>query len=47
MPEENIQDLKEIPPEVKDALTITPVETVEEVLTALDIPFRTAVPQAI
>ena len=47
IPAENIQDLKEIPPEVKDALTITPVETVEEVLTALDIPFRTAVPQAI
>ena len=47
IPTENIQDLKEIPPEVKDALTITPVETVEEVLTALDIPFRTAVPQAI
>ena len=47
MPEENIQDLKETPTEVKDVLTITSAKTVEEVLTAPGIPFRTAVPQAI
>lgn len=32
IPKENISDLKDVPAEVKDQLTVVPVETVEEVL---------------
>ena len=37
IPEENADDLKDVAEEVKEALTITPVSTVEEVLQALQI----------
>ncbi|MBE5807077.1 MAG: endopeptidase La [Clostridiales bacterium] len=37
IPKENVRDLKDVAQEVKDALEITPVETVKEVLSALCI----------
>jgi ATP-dependent Lon protease len=44
IPKDNTGDLKDVAEEVKRSLTITPVSTVEEVLTALDIPVRWAAP---
>ena len=38
IPRENVQDLKDVAGEVLDQLDITPVDTVEEVLSALGIP---------
>lgn len=37
IPKENIDDLRDVAAEVRDRLEITPVESIEEVLTALDI----------
>ena len=47
IPRENLQDLKDVPAEVKDQLNITPVDTVEDVLCSLNIPCRSSVPHAI
>ena len=47
IPRENLQDLKEVPEEVREQLTITPVDTAEDVLSALQISFRTTIPRAI
>ena len=44
IPKDNTGDLKDVAEEVKRSLTITPVSTVEEVLTALDIPVHWAAP---
>ena len=38
IPRDNLDDLKDVEDEVKNALTITPVSTVEEVLQVLEIP---------
>ena len=38
IPRDNVDDLKDVAPEVRQALTITPVSSVEEVLEALNIP---------
>lgn len=37
IPADNVDDLRDVAPEVKEALTITPVETVRDVLSALQI----------
>ena len=42
IPRENLDDLKDVADEVKKALDITPVVSVEEVLLALGIPVETA-----
>ena len=47
IPRANVDDLKEVADEVKKALTITPVATVEEVLLALNIPASPSLPRAI
>jgi len=47
IPRENLDDLKDVADEVKRALTITPVSTVEEVLLALGILVHSAMPKAI
>ena len=47
IPRENVDDLKDVAEEVKRALTITPVSTVEEVLLALGISVTPAMPRAI
>ena len=46
IPRENLDDLKEVAEEVKKALEITPVSTVEEVLPALNIPVKSTMPRA-
>ena len=46
IPKDNLNDLRDVAQEVKDQLDIIPVSTVEEVLTALDIPCRFAVQKA-
>ncbi len=46
IPRENLDDLKEVAEEVKKALEITPVSTVEEVLPALNIPVNSTMPRA-
>lgn len=43
IPRDNLDDLKDVEDEVKNALTITPVSTVEEVMQALDIPVCSAI----
>ncbi len=47
IPKDNVDDLKDVAEEVRQALKITPVSTVEEVLLALDIPVTPAMPRAI
>ena len=47
IPRDNVDDLKDVAGEVRQALRITPVSTVEEVLLALNIPFAPAMPRAI
>ena len=47
IPRDNVDDLKDVAEEVKQALTITPVSAVEDVLLALDIPVESAMPRAI
>jgi ATP-dependent Lon protease len=47
IPRDNVDDLKDVAEEVRQALRITPVSTVEEVLLALDIPVDPAMPRAI
>jgi len=47
IPKDNVDDLKDVAEEVKRALEIVPVNTVEEVLLALDIPVQPAMPKAI
>ncbi|MBQ8954853.1 MAG: endopeptidase La [Clostridia bacterium] len=47
IPRENVDDLKDVAQEVKEALVITPVSTVEEVLLALGIPVKPSMPMAI
>ena len=47
IPKENVNDLKDVAEEVRRALTITPVSTVEDVLLALGIPVAPAMPRAI
>ena len=47
IPRENLPDLKEVPEEVRNQLTIQAADTVEEVLSALEIPCRPSIPQAI
>jgi ATP-dependent Lon protease len=37
IPKDNTDDLKDVPEEVKQELTITPVSTVEEVLSELGV----------
>ena len=44
IPKDNTGDLKDVAEEVKRSLAIIPVSTVEEVLTALDIPVHWAAP---
>ena len=46
IPKDNVDDLKDVAPEVVDALEIIPVTAVDEVLAALDIPCRTGMPRA-
>ncbi|MBQ5485063.1 MAG: hypothetical protein IIT72_06210, partial [Lachnospiraceae bacterium] len=38
IPEENMDDLRDVAQEVKDALTITPAREITDVLNALKIP---------
>ena len=47
IPRENMDDLKDVAEEVRQALIITPVSTVEDVLLALGIPVKPAMPRAI
>ncbi|MBR2797713.1 MAG: endopeptidase La [Clostridia bacterium] len=47
IPRDNVDDLKDVAEEVRQALRITPVSTVEEVLVALEIPVNPAMPRAI
>jgi ATP-dependent Lon protease len=47
IPKDNVDDLKDVAEEVRQALKITPVSTVEEVLLALAIPVTPAMPKAI
>ena len=46
IPKDNTDDLKEVADEVKQALSVTPVSTVEEVLAALKVPVDPAVSEA-
>ena len=46
IPRDNLDDLKDVASEVRDALQITPVSAVEEVLVALDIPCAAGMPKA-
>ena len=46
IPKDNVDDLKDVAPEVVDALEIIPVTAVDEVLAALDIPCRAGMPRA-
>ena len=47
IPKDNVDDLKDVAEEVKRALTITPVSTVQEVLRALEMPVASAIPMAV
>ncbi len=47
IPKDNADDLKDVAEEVKQALTITAVSTVEEVLLALDVPVEPSLPRAV
>ena len=47
IPKDNMDDLKDVAEEVRQALKIVPVSTVEEVLTALDIPVKQTILKAI
>ena len=47
IPRDNVDDLKDVAAEVRQALEITPVSTVEEVLLALGIPVHSLVPKAV
>ncbi|MBQ6374103.1 MAG: endopeptidase La [Clostridia bacterium] len=47
IPKDNADDLKDVAEEVKQALTITTVSTVEEVLLALDVPVKPSMPRAV
>ena len=46
IPRDNVDDLKDVAPEVRQALTITPVSGVEEVLEALNIPVKRTMAEA-
>ncbi|MBQ7692408.1 MAG: endopeptidase La [Oscillospiraceae bacterium] len=47
IPKDNVDDLKDVAEEVKRALTITPVSTVQEVLRTLEMPVASAIPIAV
>ena len=47
IPRDNVDDLKDVSPEVTRALEITPVSSVEEVLLALGIPVKPAMARAV
>ena len=47
IPKDNVDDLRDVASEVLEALEITPVSTVREVLDALQIPVADAVPLAV
>ncbi len=47
IPKDNMDDLKDVAEEVRQALRIVPVSTVEEVLTALDIPVKPSMLKAV
>lgn len=46
IPRENVDDLKEVADEVRQALEIIPVDTVSEVLLALGMPVESGMPEA-
>jgi ATP-dependent Lon protease len=46
IPRENLDDLKDVADEVKQALEITPVSEVSEVLMALGLPVTSGMPKA-
>ena len=47
IPRDNTDDLKDVAEEVRQALQITPVSSVEEVLAALSIPVKASVAEAV
>ena len=47
IPRDNLDDLKDVAAEVRQALEITPVSAVEEVLAALGMPVTSSMPRAI
>ena len=47
IPKDNVDDLKDVAEEVKAALEITPVSTVQEVLSALGLPVMSALQMAV
>ena len=46
IPRENVDDLKEVADEVRQALEIIPVDAVSEVLLALGMPVESGMPEA-
>ena len=46
IPRDNLDDLRDVADEVKQALEIVPVDTVAEVLLALGMPVASAMPKA-
>ena len=47
IPEENEEDLRDVPEEVREHLTVIPVSRIEDVLTKLELCQREAIPQAV
>ena len=47
IPKDNVDDLKDVAEDVKQALEITPVSTVQEVLSALGLPIAAPIEIAV